>query len=125
MRLHHEPTRVLRPRVLIYGGLLGALVVGFVVAIALRSPVSLDVLRDRNALYRLTDDGNVDNVYTLRILNKTEREQRFRIEAQRRVGADADSGGSRVPRGQWRRCIRCRCACGAPPTIRSGPRPSR
>jgi polyferredoxin len=73
---------VLRPRVLIYGALLGALVVGFVVAIALRSPVSLDVLRDRNTLYKLTDDGNVDNVYTLRILNKSESEQRFHIEAQ-------------------------------------------
>ena len=80
--LHHEPTRLLRPRMLIYGGLLCALVIGFVVAIAVRSPVSLDVLRDRNSLYRLTDDGNVDNVYTLRILNKTEREQRFRIEAR-------------------------------------------
>jgi cytochrome c oxidase accessory protein FixG len=79
--LHHEPTRLLRPRVLIYGGLLSALIIGFVVTIAMRSPVSLDVLRDRNSLYRLTDDGNVDNVYTLRILNKTEREQRFRIEA--------------------------------------------
>ena len=80
--LHHEPTRLLRPRVLIYGGLLGALLIGFVTAIAIRSPVSLDVLRDRNTLYRLTDDGNVDNVYTLRILNKTEREQTFRIEAR-------------------------------------------
>ena len=46
------------------------------------SPEMLDVLRDRNTLYRLTDDGQVDNVYTLRILNKTEREQRFRIEAR-------------------------------------------
>ena len=80
--LHHEPTRLLRPRVLIYGGLLSALIIGFMVTIAMRSPVSLDVLRDRNSLYRLTDDGNVDNVYTLRILNKTEREQLFRIEAR-------------------------------------------
>jgi len=79
--LDHTPTRLARPRVLIYGGLLGTLVIGFVVAVALRSPVSLDVLRDRNSLYRLTDDGNVDNVYTLRILNKTEHEQRFRLEA--------------------------------------------
>ena len=82
--LEHQPTRVLRPRVLIYGVLLSALVVGFVVALALRSPVSLDVLRDRNSLYRLTDDGQVDNVYTLRILNKAEKEQRFRIEARGR-----------------------------------------
>jgi cytochrome c oxidase accessory protein FixG len=80
--LDHKPTHVLRPRVLIYATLLSALVVGFVVAIALRSPVTLDVLRDRNSLYRLTDDGQVDNVYTLRILNKTEQEQRFRIQAK-------------------------------------------
>jgi cytochrome c oxidase accessory protein FixG len=80
--LEHKPTRLARPRVLIYGGLLSALAIGFVTAVALRSPVSLDVLRDRNSLYRLTDDGNVDNVYTLRILNKTEREQNFRVEAR-------------------------------------------
>jgi cytochrome c oxidase accessory protein FixG len=80
--VHHEPTRLLRPRVLIYGSLLAALMIGFITTVALRSPVSLDVIRDRKTLYRLTDDGNVDNVYTLRILNKTEREQRFRIEAR-------------------------------------------
>jgi polyferredoxin len=44
--------------------------------------VSLDVIRDRNALYRLTDDGHVDNVYTIRILNKSEREQHFALEAR-------------------------------------------
>jgi cytochrome c oxidase accessory protein FixG len=80
--LEHERTRILRPRTMIYGGLLATLIVGFVVAIALRSPVSLDVIRDRNALYRLTDDGHVDNVYTIRILNKSEREQRFALEAR-------------------------------------------
>jgi cytochrome c oxidase accessory protein FixG len=80
--LEHKPTRVLRPRTAIYGVILGLLTVGFVVAVALRSPVSLDVIRDRNVLYRLTDDGNVDNVYTIRILNKSERPQRFALEAR-------------------------------------------
>ncbi len=80
--LEHKPTRVLRPRTLIYGVILGLLTVGFVVALVLRSPVSLDVIRDRNALYRLTDDGNVDNVYTIRILNKSEREQMFTLSAR-------------------------------------------
>ncbi len=80
--LEHQRTKILRPRTMIYGGLLATLIVGFVVAIALRSPVSLDVIRDRNALYRLTDDGHVDNVYTIRILNKSEREQRFALEAR-------------------------------------------
>jgi cytochrome c oxidase accessory protein FixG len=80
--LDHEKTHLLRPRVLVYGALLTALVLGFVVAVLLRPAVSLDVIRDRNSLYRLTADGNVDNVYTLRILNKSEHPQRFVLEAR-------------------------------------------
>jgi cytochrome c oxidase accessory protein FixG len=80
--LEHQATHVLRPRTLIYGTILALLTVGFVVAVAMRSPVSLDVIRDRNALFRLADDGNVDNVYTIRILNKSEHPQRFVLEAR-------------------------------------------
>jgi cytochrome c oxidase accessory protein FixG len=79
--LDHEKSRLLRPRVVIYGALLTALMLGFAVAVLLRPAVSLDVIRDRNSLYRLTADGNVDNVYTLRILNKSEHPQRFVLEA--------------------------------------------
>jgi cytochrome c oxidase accessory protein FixG len=84
--LDHAQTQVLRPRILIYGALLAALMVGFVATVATRSPVALDVIRDRKSLYQLTDDGNVDNVYTIRILNKTEHAQRFVLEA---AGASA------------------------------------
>jgi cytochrome c oxidase accessory protein FixG len=80
--LEHQRTRVMRPRVLVYGALLGALIAGFAIALVLRSPVSLDVIRDRNSLYRLTDDGQVDNVYTVRILNKSEHARAFRLEAR-------------------------------------------
>jgi cytochrome c oxidase accessory protein FixG len=80
--LEGRATRVLRPRTLVYGGILAALTAGFVAAVALRSPVSLDVMRDRNSLYRLTDDGHVDNVYTLRILNKSERARTFTLSAR-------------------------------------------
>ena len=80
--LEHKPTRILRPRTLIYGSILGLLMMGFIVAVAMRSPVSLDVIRDRNALFKLTDDGNVDNVYTIRILNKSEHPQRLVVEAR-------------------------------------------
>jgi cytochrome c oxidase accessory protein FixG len=80
--LDHERTRVLRPRGVIYAGLLTALAAGFVIAVSLRSPVSLDVIRDRNSLYRLTDDGHVDNVYTVRILNKSEHDRTFVLTAK-------------------------------------------
>lgn len=77
--LEHRPTRILRPRVLVYGALLAVLISTFCVAVALRSPVALDVIRDRNALYRLLDDGRVENVYEVKILNKSEQDRRFRI----------------------------------------------
>ena len=77
--LERGPTRLLRPRVLIYGTILGVLTVSFGVALWLRQPVAFDVIRDRNALYRLLDDGRVENVYTLKIMNKGERERRYTV----------------------------------------------
>ncbi len=78
--LDHKPARILRPRVLLYAALLSVLVAAFGTALFLRKPVELDVIRDRNALYRLLDDGRVENVYDVKVLNKSEHEQRFRIE---------------------------------------------
>lgn len=77
--LNHQPTRILRPRVLMYAALLCVLTAAFGVALALREPVALDVIRDRNALYRMLDDGRVENVYNLKIMNKTERPHRFAV----------------------------------------------
>ena len=77
--LEHQRTRILRPRVLLYAALLGILITAFGVALALREPVALDVIRDRNALYRLLDDGRVENVYDLKIMNKTEHPHRFAV----------------------------------------------
>jgi cytochrome c oxidase accessory protein FixG len=77
--LDHKTTHVLRPRVLVYGTLLALLFAGFIGALALRTPVGLDVIRDRNALYRMLDDGRVENVYTVKILNKSERTREFAL----------------------------------------------
>ncbi|MGH8029861.1 MAG: cytochrome c oxidase accessory protein CcoG [Arenimonas sp.] len=62
-------TRLLRPRVLVYAALLLALSGGTGAALALRKPLIVDVLHDK-ALYRVADDGTVENAYTLRIINK-------------------------------------------------------
>jgi len=69
--------RILRPRVLIYGVLLALLVSGFVAALALRRPLALDVLHDRNTLYRVLDSGEIENVYLLKIMNKSETSRSF------------------------------------------------
>src|SRR5690606_15261946 len=65
-----QKTRVLRPRTWVYGSVLLALIVGFGVTVANRSLLELDVLRDRNALYRALPSGEIENVYTLRVVNK-------------------------------------------------------
>jgi polyferredoxin len=74
--------RALRPRVLIYGGLLSAASVAFAASVALRSPFQVDVVKDRGALARVVQDGAIENVYRLQIMNRTERPQTYRISAQ-------------------------------------------
>ncbi len=65
-----KPSRVLRPRILIYGALLGLIFAGWLVGVSQRSPLILDVLRDRNALYRTAADGGIENAFTLKVSNK-------------------------------------------------------
>jgi cytochrome c oxidase accessory protein FixG len=77
--LDHRATHVLRPRVMVYGTILALLAGGFLLALALRPPVALDVIRDRNSLYRILDDGRVENVYTVKILNKSELNRHFAL----------------------------------------------
>jgi cytochrome c oxidase accessory protein FixG len=71
--------RVLRPRVLVYSAILLLICGAFVTSIALRSPFRVDVVRDRATLARLVDDGRIENVYRLQIMNATERPQRYRV----------------------------------------------
>jgi polyferredoxin len=74
-----QPVRLIRPRVLIYALLLVALGSALVVSLVLRTPMAVEVLRDRNALYREAANGAVQNAYTLKVLNKDQRAQSFRI----------------------------------------------
>ncbi len=78
--------RALRPRVLIYGGLLSAASVAFAASVVLRSPFQVDVIKDRGALARVVEDGAIENVYRLQIMNRTELPQTYRISAQGIVG---------------------------------------
>ena len=49
--------------------------------IATRVPLEVDTLRDRNQLYTINMDGWVQNVYTLKILNKSQLPQEYTIAA--------------------------------------------
>jgi cytochrome c oxidase accessory protein FixG len=73
--------RVLRPRVLVYGALLLALCIGVLGSLVARTPLKVDVVRDRAALSRIVAGGKLENVYRLQIMNATEQPQRYRISA--------------------------------------------
>ena len=73
--------RVLRPRVLIYGAVLLAASIAFVASLSLRKGFTVDIIRDRGALARVVEDGQIENVYTLHIANGTEQTRRYRVEA--------------------------------------------
>jgi polyferredoxin len=98
-QLDHQQTRVLRPRIIVYGTLLALLTVGLGVAIALRKPVALDALHDRNTLFRSLESGEIENVYTLKIMNKDERAHRFVISV---AGVDRDGTANADAAGRYR-----------------------
>ncbi len=73
---------VARPRVLVYTAILAVIGTALVASLALRSPLRVDVVRDRAALARWVEGGQLENVYRLQVMNATERPQRLRIAAQ-------------------------------------------
>ena len=90
-----KPTRVLRPRVFVYGLLLLSLCVGWMWGVGHRSTLIAEVLRDRNALYRVVADDRVENSYTLKIVNKEVKAQKYRISLLAPHDIEL-SGGSRI-----------------------------
>ncbi len=53
-----------------------------VMEIVNRVPVSLDIIRDRNELARENFNGEVENVYTLKILNKSQTDNVYRLSVK-------------------------------------------
>jgi cytochrome c oxidase accessory protein FixG len=70
---------ILRPRVLIYTGILAAIVLAMGVSLALRTPFKVDVVRDRGTLARIASGGRIENVFRLQIMNATETSQNFHV----------------------------------------------
>jgi cytochrome c oxidase accessory protein FixG len=70
-------THLVRPRVVIYFMLLVGLSSALIYSISTRIPLKLDILRDRNVLYRLTADGYIENSYTLKIINMDQVDHRY------------------------------------------------
>jgi len=78
--LSGQQTRLLRPRLIGYAIALLAMLAVFAWAVSNRPLVELDVLKDR-VLYRENELGRIENVYTLKIMNKAQQDVVYRIDA--------------------------------------------
>ena len=83
--------RVARPRVLIYTAVWVAIALAFAASLALRKPFKVDVVRDRGTLARLVEDGRIENVYRLQLMNVTETPQHYRVSVDGLPGAQISS----------------------------------
>jgi polyferredoxin len=70
---------VVRPRILLYTAIL--ILISFITAWSLvhRIPLKVDIIRDRSTLAREADDGRIENVYMLQIMNTEERAHRYKV----------------------------------------------
>ena len=75
--LEHKGYRLIRPRTLVYTAILAALVITTVTLIATRKPIILDVIRDRNALYRDVGRRGIENSFAIRVINKHDEDHQY------------------------------------------------
>jgi len=74
--------RVLRPRVLVYISILTAIVLAIFISLVTRTPFKADVVRDRGVMARVVEDGKVENVYSIQVMNATETTQHYKISVE-------------------------------------------
>jgi len=77
--LSSEETHVIRPRMMVYGALLMVLIGALVSSMALRTPIILDVIRDRNSLYRELPGDLIENIYTIKVINQSNDARVFKL----------------------------------------------
>ncbi|MGS2721674.1 cytochrome c oxidase accessory protein CcoG [Paraglaciecola aestuariivivens] len=72
-------TKLLRPKLIGYATVLLLMLGLLVFEIMTRSPLEVDVIKDRVPMYRETGNGLIENVFTVKILNKSQISQRYQV----------------------------------------------
>ena len=78
-QLQGGKTHLLRPRLIGYSAVLLIMIGALALALVERPMVSLDVSKDRG-LFRENSQGQIENIYSLKVINKTQQPQRYRLE---------------------------------------------
>jgi cytochrome c oxidase accessory protein FixG len=90
-----------RTRVLIYGSILIVILALLAWSLTQRAPLRVDVVRDRAVLARLVDNGQVENVYRLQLMNATESPLQVELRLLPAAGAPALAGLAVNGRTTW------------------------
>lgn len=81
-------SHILRPRIVLYSVILTAITIAAIWSLATRVPLKVDVIRDRSTLAREADDGRIENVYNLKIMNTTEEPKRYALSVDGMAGIE-------------------------------------
>jgi len=81
---------IMRPRIMLYTGILLIITAIFVYSLGTRIPLRVDVLRDRGVMSREVGDGLTENVYLLHIMNMQDTERTFSVTPQGLEGIRMD-----------------------------------
>lgn len=81
-KLEHNSGSIMRPKLIGYGLALVLMCMMFAYTIGSRTPLELDIIRDRNQLYRETPEGLVENTYTLKVLNMSQQKMNYRLKVE-------------------------------------------
>ena len=85
--LEGNKTHLLRPRLIGYFIALCVMTGLFIFTLTQRSLLELEVLRDRQSLYTENSAGHIENVYTLKLVNKSQHPQTLNISVSGLPGA--------------------------------------
>jgi cytochrome c oxidase accessory protein FixG len=94
--LQHEKTRVLRPRLLVYAALIAVVSAVLIYSLLTRTPLILDVIRDRNALYREVRGDRIENAYTLKMINQDDRAHSYRLTVSGMTGLELSAPAAAI-----------------------------
>jgi cytochrome c oxidase accessory protein FixG len=91
--------RLVRPRTVLYAGVLGVVASVMLAVLALRETTDVNVLPERNPLFVQLADGGIRNGYTFKILNKERQPRTYELSVEGLAGARLLRAGDQAERG--------------------------
>ncbi len=86
--LEGKPHTIVRPRLVGYVIAITLMLSLFATVLISRVPLELDVIRERDRLFRQTTDGFIENSYLLKVLNMDQQRHEYRIDFSGLEGAE-------------------------------------